>query len=159
MFFSRKVQVISHFRRLRNVNFLGNPLNYVKIFELFLGSAKYLKTFNNQPIDKPIKNENPQDKIKKKTLSLKRKYVVDSSENENDENLNFKPSKIDEETKISPKNKDEKVKNETLKEPKILTNQPEVVKILNMKNLKVKKNNEQIKNILSKGEEKICKWD
>lgn len=179
--------MISEFRRLRNLNILGNPLDFLKVYELYLNSSKFLKIYNNRPLNETI---NGQERPHKE---LKRRFPIEFSQKEveNDKKKKIKKEDKDIEEFSSQKN-NEKTLEKTKKENKILakeerpiissqnpdfkaTLEPKnklgpksssvkkekesVLKIVKKKNPHKKSNSEKIKRVLSKGDDLISHWD
>lgn len=179
--------MISEFRRLRNLNILGNPLDFLKVYELYLHSSKFLKIYNNRPLSETI---NGQERPHKE---LKRRFPTEFSQKEveNDKKKKLKKEDIDI-AEISLQKNNEKALEKTKKENKILakeeipiipsqnpdfktTFEPKnklraekslvkkekesVLKIVKKKNPQKKRNSEKIKRVLSKGDDLIPNWD
>lgn len=144
---------------MRNINFLGNPLDYAKLFELYLSNSKYLKTFNNKPMYKKPINTN---ELPKK---LKRKRSEQISEENEDEGEIAKPITLLNTKKLmlTKSSKNTITKEKTVKEKEIPTKklEKEVIQKIISKKKKVtpSQNKEKITNILSKRDDAISKWD
>ena len=117
------MECLSHFRRLRNINILGNSLDDSKVFDHYLKELKYLRTFNNQPLDKNSKGS----KTEKKENNLKRPHTaikegIESETNKSKFVKKGEPSNIyDEKAKNLKKHLNEEESKETkIKKDKIL---------------------------------------
>jgi len=173
---------------LRNLNILGNPLDFSKVYELYLKEIKFLKTFNNQPLNKKTKapndsetnlkrgrlagddtkeNETKNSKIVK-TGEISNIYRNEKEKNpKNANNIQKTKISINEETKAKLEKIEEntqKIKNSSEKPTEKETLPPlnqknPIQKITKKKTRKMLQNNEKIKDLLSHGDEKISQWD
>ena len=153
------MKVISQFRRLKHVNFSGNHLDYTQLFELYLTSFKYLKSFNNQPLGKnPKKDFNEFEKKMKSNKMIENSKKKSRKSRKNDE---ISSEREDKNNEILFEKTIVKEKKEKLKE--VIKNQPlPIQKKIKKNDQKLKQSkiiNEKIKKVLSKGDEKISKWE
>ena len=113
------MECLSNFRRLRNINILGNSLDDSKVFDLYLKELKYLRTFNNQPLDKNSKG--PKTEKNENNLKRPRPAIKEENEIETKKSKFVKkgdPSNVYDEKAKNPKNLEKHQNEEESKETK-----------------------------------------
>lgn len=120
---------------MRNLNILGNPLDFSKVYELYLKEIKFLKTFNNQPLNKKTKAPNDSE------TNLKRGRLAGDDTKEN-ETKNSKIVKTGEISNIYRNEKEKNPKNaNNIQKTKISINEETKAKLE-----KIEENTQKIKN-------------